>query len=255
MDQIVEHWDGRALISETGNGRRRVSVELFDPALFSPRLECETSYPVDLIRLIVDVKEPAWLCDEIARDEDPEYVLKHLENEFRAYFGEEHFAGRRILDFGCGSGASTMLLARMFPQSEITGVELDGDLLRVAQGRLDHYQFQNVRLLQSPSGKELPNELGTFDVVVLSAVYEHLLPDERTVILPELWRLLNDGGTLFIDQTPHRFFPVELHTTSLPLINYLPDRLTLKAARKFSRRVKEDDSWEFLLRAGIRGAT
>jgi hypothetical protein len=101
----------------------------------------------------------------------------------------------------------------------------------------------------------MPDDLGSFDLIVLSAVYEHLLPTERSVILPALWSMLNAGGVLFLNQTPHRYFPLELHTTSLPLINYLPDGLTLKASRKFSRRVNEDDSWEFLLRAGIRGAT
>ena len=255
MIEELKHRDGSVLLSELEDGRKRLEVRLNDPAVFSPRLKCETSYPSNLIKLILDVKEPAWLCDEIARDEDPDYVLKHLENEMQAYFGDEQFAGKRILDFGCGSGASTMLLARMFPASEVVGVELDRDLVSVAEGRLEHYKFKNVRLLRSPSGTELPAELGAFDLIVLSAVYEHLLPAERNVIMPQLWQHLTDRGILFLDQTPHRFFPLELHTTSLPLINYLPDKLTLRAARKFSRRVDEKETWESLLRAGIRGAT
>lgn len=251
----LQHPDGEVTISETPSGRRNIKVQLRDPAIFSPRLECETSYPDELIKLILEIKQPPWLCDEIARDEDPSYVLKHLETEMRAYFRLEDFAGKRILDFGCGSGASSMLLARLFPQSEIVGIELHPELLKVARGRLAHYKFENVSLLESPSGTDLPYGIGCFDLIVMSAVYEHLLPDERVVLMPKIWNLLNDDGILFIDQTPHRYFPLELHTTSLPLINYLPDRLTLKAARKFSRRVSENDSWEFLLRAGIRGAT
>ena len=112
-----------------------------------------------------------------------------------------------------------------------------------------------MKFLESPIGTDVPDQLGTFDLIVLSAVYEHLLPNERKEILPKLWSMLNANGVLFLNQTPHRWFPLELHTTSLPLINYLPDDLTLKASRKFSPRVNEDDSWEFLLRAGIRGAT
>ena len=255
MNETLEHRDGSVQISELADGKRLVKVKQSDPATFSPRLECETNYPTELIRLILKVKGPAWLCDEIARDEDVDYVQRHLQNELQAYFGYEDFAGKRILDFGCGSGASTMLLAQMFPNSDIVGVELDRDLLTVAQGRLAHYKFENVRLFPSPSGTELPDDMGSFDLIVMSAVYEHLLPDERTVILPALWAILNDGGSLFLDQTPHRFFPLELHTTSLPFINYLPDGLTLTTARRLSRRVGRDDSWESLLRAGIRGAT
>ena len=255
MVEKLEHADGRAIVSSLPNGRRSVKVELRDAAIFSPRLECETAYPLDLIRLILDVKGAAWICDEITRDEDPDYVALHLEKEMRAYFHFEELAGKRILDFGCGSGASTMLLAKMFPASEIVGIELEKDLVRIARRRLEHYKFENVRFLESPIGTEVPAELGSFDLIVLSAVYEHLLPDERKVILPKLWSMLNANGVLFLNQTPHRWFPLELHTTSLPLINYLPDDLTLKASRKFSPRVNEGDSWEFLLRAGIRGAT
>ena len=255
MTEVLEHEDGRAVVTDLDYGTKNVNVQLRDPAIFSPRLECQTSYPIDLIKLILDVKGPAWVCDEIARDEDPDYVALHLEKEMRAYFRFEDFVGKRILDFGCGSGASTMLLAKMFPKSEIVGIELEKDLIQIARRRLQHYAFENVRFVESPIGTNVPDELGSFDLIVLSAVYEHLLPDERKVVLPKLWSVLNANGVLFLNQTPHRWFPVELHTTSLPLINYLPDGLTLKASRKFSPRVNEDDSWEFLLRAGIRGAT
>jgi len=59
---------------------------------------------------------------------------------------------------------------------------------------------------------------------------------------------------LFINQTPHRWSPVETHTTGLPLINYLPARLALRAASR-SRRTRGASDWSALLRAGIRGAT
>jgi len=218
-------------------------------------LECETAYPDELIQLIIDIKEPAWLCDEIARDEERIYVQAHLETEMRAFFDFGTLRGKRILDFGCGSGASTMCLARLFPDSEIIGVELESSLLQIAEARRAHYSFENVTLLQSPSGTTLPDEIGRFDLVVLSAVYEHLLPEERGDILRQVWSLLNNGGVLFLNQTPLRYFPLELHTTGLPFINYLPDGLTFWTARKFSRRVNKSDTWESLLRAGIRGAT
>jgi len=92
--------------------------------------------------------------------------------------------------------------------------------------------------------------------VVLSAVFEHLLPDERRLMLTKLWEILNTDGVLFLDQTPYRYFPVETHTTDgLPLINYMPDRLALKYAQVFSRRKLKDKDWEQLLRMGIRGGS
>ena len=42
-----------------------------------------------------------------------------------------------------------------------------------------------------------------------------------------IWAHLKSGGVLFLNQTPHRYFPVEHHTTNLPMINYFPDTDTL----------------------------
>jgi hypothetical protein len=92
-------------------------------------------------------------------------------------------------------------------------------------------------------------------MVVLSAVWEHLLPSERPEVLKQIWSLLRPGGFFFLNQTPHRFTPVETHTTGLPLINYLPDRLALSFARKFSKRVDRHETWDALLRKGIRRGT
>jgi hypothetical protein len=144
----------------------------------------------------------------------------------------------------------------MFPSSQIVGVELDDGLLSVARMRIAHYGATNAQVLLSPSGKELPCDIGTFDYVILSAVFEHLLPVERLTVFPLLWSVLRPGGILFLDQTPNRYFPVEIHTTGgIPLLNYLPDRLALSIARRLSQRLSPNESWESLLRKGIRGAT
>ena len=73
--------------------------------------------------------------------------------------------------------------------------------------------------------------------------------------MPQLWAHVKTGGVLLLNQTPHRFFPFESHTTGVPLINYLPDSATLWAARKFCKRVQPDETWTSLLRRGIRGGT
>jgi SAM-dependent methyltransferase len=112
-----------------------------------------------------------------------------------------------------------------------------------------------VSFLPSPGADTLPAGLDDFDYIVLNGVYEHLLPEERNTLLPRIWERLKPGGVLFIGETPHRYFPYESHTTSLPFINYVPDGLALHFARRFSKRVRFDETWESLLRRGIRGAT
>src|SRR5206468_13019923 len=99
----------------------------------------ETAYPLDLIEHVLQIKGPAYLCDEFMRDEGPLYVQHHLRWDILSYIEENTFAGRRVFDFGCGSGASSMVLARMLPTGEIVGVELKPELVQLARHRARFY--------------------------------------------------------------------------------------------------------------------
>lgn len=214
-----------------------------------------TSYPLSLV-LDIHATKDLHVCDEIMRDENPGYVERQLRHAVLGYVGANAFAGKRILDFGCGSGASLLVLARILPPCEIVGVEIDPRLVELARSRARHFGRSAVRVLESPSPESLPSGLGRFDYIMFSAVYEHLLPGERRSLLPLVWRHLRPGGVLFLNQTPHRYWPVETHTTGgMPLINYLPDALALRVARRFCKRVAPNETWRSLLRRGIRGGT
>jgi 2-polyprenyl-3-methyl-5-hydroxy-6-metoxy-1,4-benzoquinol methylase len=117
----------------------------------------------------------------------------------------------QLLDFGCGNGASTMTIGRLLPRTEVVGVELSPEKIEMANRIRAFRSLDNVKFLCSPSGSELPPGLGHFDFVMLSAVYEHLLPDEWKV-MPRLWSALKPGGMIFINRTPYRYFPMEIHT-------------------------------------------
>jgi 2-polyprenyl-3-methyl-5-hydroxy-6-metoxy-1,4-benzoquinol methylase len=254
MTTTLKHKQADVFIDETPSGKNKVVVKLRDSDLFMPRSTCETTYPIDLIESILDAKGPNFLCDEILREESDSYVKVCLKYDLLSYVRADCFEGKRLLDFGCGSGASTMILARMFPKTDIVGIELEEKLLAVAEARASFYGFDHLDLMISPRGDELPPDAGQFDFVVMSAVYEHLLPGERATLLPKIWKTLKPGGVLFLNQTPHRYFPVETHTTGgLPLINYMPARTANYYARSCSPRKLKDYSWERLLRAGIRG--
>lgn len=66
------------LVEERPSGRRQVTVHPY-PGSYVARREWETAYPVELIRRIVEVKAPRSECDEISRDEDPNYVELFVE--------------------------------------------------------------------------------------------------------------------------------------------------------------------------------
>jgi len=233
------------------SGKRRITV---DSDAFVAVKTWETSYPPELIERILTVKGETHVCDEIRREEDENYVDLALRAGLLAFVDENDFRGRRVLDFGCGSGASTVVLARLFSEAELVGVDLDRRLLDVARLRAQHYGLRNVSFIPSPAPDELPAELEPFDFVVLSAVFEHLLPHEREMLLPKIWTALVPGGRLFVNQTPHRWYPIEYHTTGIPCLNYVPAVLALRLAR-LSPRIRRGATWSELLRQGIRGGT
>jgi len=252
---ILRHRDGSVHVHSLPDGRLRLVVQPDDHALYIHRRACVTSYGLELIEKLLEVKGLGWLCDEILRDEDPGYVSRTLRFAVLPYVDETQLTGRRILDFGCGSGASTAILGRWLADTEIVGVDLDPELLAIARLRAEHYELRDVSFRRSPAGDRLPDGLGTFGAVFLSAVYEHLLPDERGSLLGKLWEALEPGGVLFLSETPHRLWPVESHTTGLPLLNYAPAPLALRLARRLSPRVAADATWPELLRDGVRGGT
>ncbi|MEK6276827.1 MAG: methyltransferase domain-containing protein [Actinomycetota bacterium] len=209
-----------------------------------------------MIELILRLKGVSALCDELEREEQPGYLQHVLWWTIRAHVDVEEVGNGRVLDFGCGSGGSTMILSRMFPGAEIVGVDMDAEALEIAEARRRHYRVEQISFKLSPRPTELPPDLGEFDFIVFSAVLEHLLPEERGVVIPLVWDRLREGGLVFVGETPHRFTPVEVHTTGgLPLVNYLPAPLALRAARRLSKQVDPEVDWPDLLRMGMRGGT
>ena len=251
----IDHGQGRVTVEELEGGLRRIYVEPADEKLFVPIRSCTTKYPLDLIEHVLAVKGLTGLCKQITRDESEKSLALFLHHALLSYIPAEAFPGKRLLDFGCGSGASTIILARMFPRTHIVGVELDEQMVALARHRAAYYEVDTLSFYVSPDANSLPPTIGTFDFVVLSAVWEHLLPHERNTLVPQLWRRLNDGGVLFVNQTPHRWYPIERHTTGLPFLNYVPARVAQRIANRFSKRLPGGESWEQLLRRGIRGGT
>jgi hypothetical protein len=89
----------------TATNRSRLTLIPRDEGLYIPLRTCETSFPPELIRVIAEKTPFASLCDAIARHEDPAYVSAVLLRQLFSYFAPADFAGNRLLDIGCGSGA------------------------------------------------------------------------------------------------------------------------------------------------------
>jgi SAM-dependent methyltransferase len=256
---IIATSEGEVSVTSAGpNGALRLKITS-NPG---PPRAYETMLPLNVIEFLVQRIGCARLPDFIERC-DQKSVPRVLRSQLLSYFRREEFKDKRLLDFGCGFGASTFALAKLLPETEVLGIELVAERVEIARTIAALQGLSHARFLCSPSGDRLPEGIGEFDFVMLSAVYEHLLPRERRTIMPLLWAVMKEGGVIFINQTPYRFFPFEHHSTGLWFINYMPDRLAHYAARKFARKdpsrydptVQESPHWETHLRGGIRGAT
>lgn len=250
--------DGTVTIAPTMTaGRWRVTLHPTTPGLYVPRASCETTLPISVIQHFL-AGTFAHLCDILERQEPDDAVHHVLDGQLDAYEGDRSLAGARILDFGCGRGGSTVHLALRYPDAEVVGVELVPELVADATLVLEARGIRNARVMVSPTATGLPDGIGPFDVIVLSAVYEHLLPEERRTVMPALWRALRPGGRLYLSQTPYRWFPYEHHSTGLWGINYLPDRLAHRVAARFARTYPDLNAkrtWTQHLRGGLRGGT
>jgi 2-polyprenyl-3-methyl-5-hydroxy-6-metoxy-1,4-benzoquinol methylase len=100
---------------------------------------------------------------------------------------------KRILDFGCGTGASTRILAEA--GHDVLGVEASESGLRVAAAHPTTARFQLI-----DSEASLPFEAGAFDVCFCTEVIEHLL--DVAGFVREVYRVLAKDG-LFVITTPY----------------------------------------------------
>jgi ubiquinone/menaquinone biosynthesis C-methylase UbiE len=102
----------------------------------------------------------------------------------------------RILDLGCGTGSSTLMLKQNFPQAEVIGLDLSPYMLVVA----DHKARQAGLNIQWLHGLAETTDLeeASFDLVTVSFLLHETPPKISQLILQECFRLIKPGGQLII---------------------------------------------------------
>ncbi|HUL19847.1 MAG TPA: class I SAM-dependent methyltransferase [Thermodesulfobacteriota bacterium] len=215
-------------------------------------LETQLSLPT-LTKMAL--KKGRYFRDEIERSENPNYLQRKIEILVRE-FGIV-LSHKKLLDFGCGAGASTLIFLRC-GATDVTGVEVDDSLLDIARLRLNDFfqgSYQLTKIEYIDGQYSTPFSDGAFDIVWAQAIMEHVLPIQRKLVLRELWRVLRQDGLLVIFGTPNRLWFKEFHTSNLFFVNYLPLDIAVFLARHCSRRVRVDQSKQELLSGGFRGCT
>ena len=132
---------------------------------------------------------------------------------------------RRVFDFGCGSGGSSIALAMVFPDLHCCGTDIDAEDIKVARERAALYGVAGrCEFLHVPPSETIPFPDASFDFCICSSVLEYVTDKQtRAFCIREMARLIKPRGLLFVS-VPNRLYPFEVHTSKWGW-NYFPRAL------------------------------
>ncbi|OKH19910.1 class I SAM-dependent methyltransferase [[Limnothrix rosea] IAM M-220] len=122
-------------------------------------------------------------------------------------------APETIVDIGCGAGLSTEALQELFPDAQVTGVDLSPYFLAVASYRTAQAEKQLTWLHAAGEATTLPDN--SVDLVSCSLVFHELPQSAAIAIFREAKRILKPGGHFaMMDMNPQ----AEVYRTMKPYI-------------------------------------
>jgi SAM-dependent methyltransferase len=190
-----------------------------------------TSYSARLVRMLVErkgaLRAPQYFAYKETRG-------RHFLDPLFAYLRRRGARDLHVLEVGCSFGHITEDLAERPEVSEIVTFDTDpafAAMVRVKVEELGLGRVRDVRLFSNEETRSLPYPDGSFDLVLVLGVIEHLPVRGRGQIVDEYYRVLAPGGHIAILDTPNRLFPLETHSVGLPLVQWLPAPLAFAYAR------------------------
>jgi len=144
---------------------------------------------------------------------------------------------KRILDFGCGTGATTAALAHYC--KDIHAFDVDAASLEICKLRIKEHGLDNRVQFCSPTDVDaIKRSVGPFDLILLNGVLEHIPLSQmnlRRHTVRALFELLKTPGHLYINDTPNRLYPYDFHTTQLWWIPWTKPRSKWAYTRAVAR--------------------
>ncbi|MBE9077229.1 class I SAM-dependent methyltransferase [Romeria aff. gracilis LEGE 07310] len=143
--------------------------------------------------------EGGYLSPDAAVTYDPitQYVLPPNETWVRQNLVDTiQGQPRRILDLGCGTGSTTLLLKQAFPKAEVIGLDLSPYMLAVAEQKATA-EGLSVTWIQGDAA-QVPFADASFDLVSASLLFHETPPSVARAVLAESHRLLKPAGEIAI---------------------------------------------------------
>lgn len=108
----------------------------------------------------------------------------------------------RILDIGCGTGTLILMVKRLYPATEIMGLDPDPKALARAKRKTERVNY-SVQFDQGFSD-ELPYPPSSFDRVFSSYMLHHMKAKEKEATLLEAQRVLKPDGSFHMLDFEHK---------------------------------------------------
>lgn len=109
----------------------------------------------------------------------------------------------RILDMACSIGQATTALKKLYPEAEITGLDVGLPLLKYAHYRATEQDIDVT--FEQGLAEDMPYEDGHFDAVMSYLLYHEVAEEKIEEIVKEVYRVLRPGGTFSIFDFPNNF--------------------------------------------------
>ncbi len=140
-------------------------------------------------------------------------AYKRIGNKFFRHFLDlgDLKPDERVLEVGCGIGRMAVPLTRYLDGGEYEGFDVMPEAIEWCQRNISskypNFRFQvadiynkeyNPRGTRRASDYEFPYEDESFEFVILTSVFTHMLPDEVSNYLSEIERVMKPGGRAMI---------------------------------------------------------
>lgn len=144
---------------------------------------------------------------------------------------------KKILDLGCGIGWSTHEIARFFPQSQVEGVDLSTNSIKVADTL---FKLNNNGFSKSDVTKESFGNNNIYDAIVMIDVLEHIPLDERKQFIESINNILSDNNGRFIVSCPTIYHQNYLRNENPGGLQPVDEDITISVLNEIAKQLNGD---------------
>jgi len=156
------------------------------------------------------------------------------------FFPEDMFAGKAVLDMGCGAAGKSLYYASL-GAARVVGVDIVERYEREATELAKKLGYSRVFNFVCASADRLPFPDNSFDTVIMNDFMEHVSDPEAA--LCEALRLIKDDGRIFINFPPY-YHPTGAHlsdTIHMPWVHmFLSERQLVSAYKAMVKGLPDE---------------